>query len=170
MAPWYGWLIGLTTYMNNNFSGRWAYTGSFAMYLHAARRNRENECRQPNDIDILCENVSAVWTHLRADLNSSSMRVPGIYTEKATLEDCKIKVIDGPAQITTESVKIDILQSSPHFGNLSSATTVTQGAVTTPYMPPPELLNRLRNIKKDGLKGSKSHYAEDKKFLKTFST
>lgn len=111
-APKYGWLTGLTDYMNREFPEKWAYTGSFAMYCHASARN--TECREPGDIDIVVPKVSDVWFKLRAALDGKQSGPPGMATQKAAIEGAKLYV-DGTDLAT---VKIDVLAAGGKFGKL----------------------------------------------------
>jgi hypothetical protein len=151
-APSYGWLTGLTDHLNKNFSNKWAYSGSFAMYCIAAAQGKA--CRDPNDIDILTSEVEGVWYSVRAALDGSFSGPPGVKTKKCTVQNAKL-FIDG---ISPYTVDIDVLAADDQYGDLNNVSLLRQGATTLRVAG----LTTLRNSKSNILKNQMlSQFHED---------
>lgn len=123
--PVFGWPTQLTTFLNQNYNGKWAYSGSFAMYCHADRLDQE--CRQPNDIDILIDGqrpavgfpdiIATNVCHLSSDLsdgvfNGTTIGHVGFNAVEAVVDNCLIG---------QHRVKIDLGKPSDRFGRLGGA-------------------------------------------------
>jgi len=137
VAPWYGWLIGLTGYMNTNYGANWCYTGSFAMYCHAAAQGIQ--ARQPGDIDLIVEVVDSTWFKLRAALEGAARNPPGPSTTHAKIYECEFQVVPENGPAVTQLVDIDVLQSRTEFGDYSRGIVLNQHAAVLRVSPLSEL-------------------------------
>ncbi len=122
--PHYGWPVGLSTYLHVKYGGKWAYSGSFAMYCHADALGLD--CREPDDIDILIKgattmmnftmsNVCALAYDLQQDFRGSPASAPNMVATKATINNCVFRA-------GTAGVKIDLGSSSAQFGDVDNDT------------------------------------------------
>ncbi len=159
-APHYGWLTGLTNFMNEKFPKQWAYTGSFAMYCHAAAR--EIACREPRDIDILTSQVSPVWGELTEVLDGYLSNPPFAHASRARVEDARLH-ING---ITPVRVNIDLLSDEAHYGDLKTVVKYHQGTTKLRVVPVATLIAaKAAIIKDEGFKAEHERARQDLEFL-----
>lgn len=135
-APRYGWLDALTEHLNKEFEGRWAYTGSFAMYCRAQAEGEVT--REPNDVDILTSQLGAVSFSIVAKFGGACDELPG-----PTAKHCKIRKVQvdfvkvnldvspgGELNIAfalVPEINIDVLSQGGVFGDLRNCTSLVVG-------------------------------------------
>ncbi len=123
-APAYGWLIGLTNYMNQTYGAKWCYSGSFAMYCHGAVQGKQ--AREPQDIDIIVERVDTAWFDLRSQLDGQLSGPPGATARHAKIKNCTFNVVSESGQAVNRQVDVDLLKSGSYFGDYTKAVAYNQ--------------------------------------------
>lgn len=124
MPAAFGWLTDLTKILNENHQGQWAYTGSFAIYVHA-HVLLQQEARQPNDIDILCYEPQDVLATIKANLY-----VESVLKKTKFIELKNVKITRQASNVPTPA-NIDILQHGT-YGSLRQVIVYRQGAQQYP--------------------------------------
>jgi hypothetical protein len=138
-SPEYGWVTGLANWLNQKIGkGKWAFTGSFAMYCWA--HSKDGTTREPDDVDILVED--GCFDAAAYGLNGTgeflfSGGPPGINTAHVKLR--------GQAEAKFD---IDVLRAGPRFGTLDNMTFLN-GKDTFPVVSIADLIARKHDILED---------------------